>query len=223
MGFDDMSDEDKQSMLDKLNGSIDKPAPASKPDSFSGFSADQQPSFASQHVSPDVQQSVTGSENKIDSDRQARLDAIKQMTSGGLTPEVQKIAEGMGGMGSIAVKGAAPIIAEAAPFLRQVAQKAAPAVEEAAQGVFPTIQKMFKPTQTVEDIKNGYGFLQKTGQEAASYSPGATGRAQQAADLENQLKTMQEALSTEKSGLRASQLNNAINKIKDKLNIFSKQ
>lgn len=128
MGFDDMSDEDKQALLNAMKSNSQ--------------TSDQTPSFASQNVSPDVSKALNDNENNIDAQQTARKAALEKMASSGLTPMNQKIAEGMGGMGSIQNVA----MQEAQPLAQAAVKAATPYAEEAASGlqqVFPKIQKYF--------------------------------------------------------------------------------
>jgi hypothetical protein len=74
-----------------------------QPNIFGSLGYNQDPSYASQNISPDVSQTLNANEANIDSQqaaKQARVDKL-MVSSTQLTPEIQKIAEGMGGMGSI--------------------------------------------------------------------------------------------------------------------------
>lgn len=162
MNYDDMSDEDKQALMETMKNS------SSSTPTMGSFSFNQDPSYASKNVSPDVSQSLTNNEFNIDSQNLARKAALEQFTNQGLTPEVQKIAEGMGGMGSvenIALKEAQPVV--------QAGLKAAtPYVEDAASGlqkVFPKLQKYFQvgdkifPAKHTAEAMKVHNALEKKG------------------------------------------------------------
>ena len=137
MGFDDMSDEDKKALLQHLQGQQDTDSPPTDPISQNNGGAqsnplqDQTPSYASQHVSPDVSQSLNQNESNLDLQQTAKQDALNKLMAQAstLTPMNQKIAEGMGGMGSVG----------------NVAMKEAqPAIKAGVETAFPKLQKFFQ-------------------------------------------------------------------------------
>lgn len=139
MGFDDLSDEDKQKLLSTMKSGQEE-APASKMGSF-GFN--QAPSYASTNVAPDVSGQLNQNEANNDVQNAAKQAALEKFANQGLTPMNQKIAEGMGGVGSLENVA----LSEARPALQGAMKAAAPYAEEAAGGlqkVFPKLQKYFQ-------------------------------------------------------------------------------
>lgn len=163
MGFDDMSDEDKKAMLDSVKSN------------FGSFGNNQQPSYASQNVPEDVSQPLNDNENNIDAQQDAKQAALDKLIQQGstLTPMNQKIAEGLGGMGSIrniAMKEAQPLIKGVAPY-----------VEEAANGIMNKFGKNAVPLAE----RPSASFMQKAGESAPNFSS----RAEQFAHMDNAAKT----------------------------------
>jgi len=158
MGFnDEMSDEEKKLMLGRVQSeqSPEQELPVQSEMAnitpIKGFNDqynDQTPSYASQHVSPDVSQALNANESNIDSQQAAKQAALEKLIaqSGTLTPMNQKIAEGMGGMGSI----------------KNVAAKALPLAERASA---PFLQKTGPEAKTFKNIEEQYTYLQNTAKD----------------------------------------------------------
>lgn len=163
MGWDDLSDDDKQKLLSSMQNSpsdgtqdssaqsTSPPDPSSTPSGIGSLNPQLGQSFASQNVSPDVSQSLNNNETTLDNQRAAKQAALDKLVNTPLTPLNQRIAEGMGGVGSLAVREGAPLVEmaaqEAAPYVQQAVAKAGPAIDEAATGIkqaFPKIQKWFQ-------------------------------------------------------------------------------
>ena len=162
MGFDDMSDEDKQALMNAMKGQSDPSQ------GIGSLNPNSTPSFASQNVPADVSQSLNSNENNIDSQNSAKQAALDNLRNTGLTPMNQKIAEGMGGMGSIenvAMK-------EAQPMAQAAVKAATPYVDEAASGIksaFPKLQQWFQagtktfPAANTAEAMQVHKALERTG------------------------------------------------------------